>query len=98
MAPGDARLILVREMIVLEHVQRRFLVFRSRFQRSAVERLGRRRHRGAIPLKSTSAGGRTLPRSSQKDQCGNKFAPSNRRPLADNPNRTSSTRKREGAA
>src|SRR5215208_2426955 len=97
MAPGHARLILLREMIVLEHVRRRFLVFRSRYQPSAVERLGRRRHRGTIPFQSTSVGGRTLPQSSQKEQYGNKLAPSNRRPLADNPVRRSSNRTREGA-
>lgn len=90
MAPGHTRLILVREMNVLEHVQRHFLIFRSLYQRSAVERLGRGRR--VLPFPSTSAGGRIL------DQDGNKVAPSNRRPLAEIPVRTPSNRTREGAA
>src|SRR5829696_3461532 len=98
MAPGHSRRILVREMIVLEQVQRRFLIFWSRYQQSAVERLGRRRRRSVIPYQSKSAGGRILPQGSEKDQYGNKFAPSNRRPLADNPIRTRSNRTRDGAA
>src|SRR5215216_7281980 len=71
MAPGHFRLILVREMIVFEHVQRRFLVFPSLYRRSAVEGLGRRQRQVTIPLQSRSAGGPTLPQGSQKDQFGN---------------------------
>jgi hypothetical protein len=40
MAPGHIRLILVREMNVLEHVQLRFLIFRSLYRQKAVRRLG----------------------------------------------------------
>ena len=40
MAPGHIRLILVREMNVLEHVQLRFLIFRSLYRQRAVQRLG----------------------------------------------------------
>jgi hypothetical protein len=40
MAPGHIRLILVREMNVLEHVQLRFLIFRSLYRQKAVQRLG----------------------------------------------------------
>jgi hypothetical protein len=51
MAPGRARRILVRELIVLENIQRHFLILRFRCQRSGVEELERRRCRVAIPLR-----------------------------------------------
>jgi hypothetical protein len=40
MAPGHIRLILLREMNVLEHVQLRFLIFRSLYRQKAVQGLG----------------------------------------------------------
>ena len=40
MAPGHIRLILVREMNGLEHVQLRFLIFRALYRQRAVQRLG----------------------------------------------------------
>jgi hypothetical protein len=44
MAPGHTRLILVREMNVLEHVQRHFLIFRSLYQRRRKAWEGAARH------------------------------------------------------
>src|SRR5215213_2505718 len=98
MAPGRARRILVREMIVLENIQRHFLILRSRYQRSSVAELGRRRCRVAIPLRYTSAGGIILPRGSEKDQYRSRFAPSNRRPLAEHSYRSRPIHTKEGAA
>jgi hypothetical protein len=56
MAPGHSRRILVREMFVLEYIQRHFLILRPRCRGSAVEGLGRRRRQVAVPRRGTFAG------------------------------------------
>src|SRR5919107_2988614 len=57
MAPGRARRILVRGMIVFENFRRHILILRSRGQRTAAEGLGRRRCRVAMPSQDKCARG-----------------------------------------
>jgi hypothetical protein len=64
MAPGHIRLILVREMNVLEHVQLRFLIFRSLYRQRAVQRLGS----GVCTFQPTSASGNPYPNTFERQE------------------------------